>query len=51
MAGTNPAAANSLGSSYPDFFDWQRQNHTFESLASCDPVTRLFSKMNGEARG
>ena len=48
VAGTNPAAANSLGSSYPDFFDWQRQNHTFESLASCDPVTRLFSKMNGE---
>jgi predicted permease len=48
VAGTNPAAANSLGSSYPNFFDWQRQNHTFESLASCDPVTRLFSKMNGE---
>jgi putative ABC transport system permease protein len=47
VAGTNPAAANSLGSSYPNFFDWQRQNHTFESLASCDPVYRLFSKMSG----
>jgi putative ABC transport system permease protein len=48
VAATNPAAANSLGSSYPNFFDWQRQNHTFESLASCDPVFRLFSKMNGD---
>jgi hypothetical protein len=33
VAGTNPAAANSLASSYPNFFDWQRQNHTFESIA------------------
>lgn len=48
VALTNPAAANSLGSSYPNFLDWQRQNHTFESLASCDLVPRLFSKMNGE---
>jgi len=48
MVGTNPAVANTLGSSYPDLFDWQQQNHTFESLASCNPVSRLFSKMNGE---
>jgi putative ABC transport system permease protein len=48
VAGTNPAAAHSLASSYPNFFDWQRQNHSFESLASCNPVSRLFSRMNGE---
>jgi len=48
VAGTNPAAGNRLGTSYPNFFDWQRQNHTFEALASCDSGERLFSKMNGE---
>jgi len=48
VAGTDPGAANYLGSSYPNFFDWQLQNHSFESLASCDPVPRLFSKVNGE---
>lgn len=45
---TNLAAANSLGNSYPNFFDWRRQSHTFESLASYDDITRLFSKANGE---
>jgi len=45
---TNLAAANSLGNSYPNFFDWQRQSHTFESLASYDDITRLFSRANGE---
>jgi putative ABC transport system permease protein len=45
---TNIAAANSLGNSYPNFFDWQRQSHTFESLASYDNITRLFSRANGE---
>ncbi|HEV2988107.1 MAG TPA: ABC transporter permease [Candidatus Angelobacter sp.] len=44
----NVAAANGTGTSYPDFFDWQRHNHTFESLASCDLVPRLFSKNRGE---
>ena len=48
-----PGSASTAGgyadpSSYPDFFDWQRQNHTFESLASYDPNLRLFSKANGE---
>jgi len=45
---TNLAAANKLGSSYPNFFDWQRQSHSFESLASHEDITRLFSKANGE---
>ena len=48
VAPTNVAAANQLGSSYPNFFDWQRQSHTFESLASYDNISRLFSKANGE---
>lgn len=38
-AATDTAAASRTGSSYPNFFDWKKQNHTFESLASCDPVT------------
>jgi putative ABC transport system permease protein len=29
VAATNVAAANGVGSSYPNFFDWQRQSHTF----------------------
>lgn len=45
---TNRAAANETGTSYPDFFDWRRQNRTFESLASCDLVPRLFSKSAAE---
>jgi predicted permease len=45
---TNIAAANSLSNSYPNFFDWRRQSHTFESLASYDDITRLFSRANGE---
>lgn len=45
---SNLAAAYGNGSSYPNFFDWQRQNHTFESLASYDHIVRLFSKANGE---
>lgn len=44
---TNVAAANALGSSYPNFFDWQRLNHTFESLASYDATPRLFCKKDG----
>jgi len=43
-----PGAGYPEVSSYPDFFYWQRQNHTFESLASYDPQTRLFSKTNGD---
>ncbi len=48
VAPTNVAAANQLGSSYPNFFDWHRQSLTFESLASYDVIDRLFSKVNGE---
>jgi predicted permease len=48
VAPTNLAAAVYLaGSSYPDFLDWQRQNHTFESIASYHPQVRLFSKKDG----
>jgi predicted permease len=45
---TNPAAADYIGSSYPDFFDWQHQSHTFEALASYDYIYRLFSRMDGQ---
>ncbi len=48
VAVTNPAGADRIGSSYPNFLDWRQRNHTFESLASFDQVFRLFSKMNGE---
>jgi len=44
----NLQAADDIGDSYPNFFDWQRQNHSFDSLASYDPVQRLISKPNGE---
>jgi putative ABC transport system permease protein len=48
VAPTNPAGADRIGSSYPNFFDWRQRNHTFDSLASYDQVVRLFSKMNGD---
>ena len=48
VAPTNLAAADSVGTSYPNFFDWQQQNHTFESIASCNPNSRLFGRENGE---
>jgi len=44
----NPAAANSLGVSYPDFLVWRQRNRTLDSVASCDEVPRLFSKPTGE---
>jgi len=44
----NPAAANVLGVSYPDFLEWRQQNRTLDSVASCDEAPRLFSKPNGE---
>ncbi len=47
-APTNVSAADTIPTSYPDFFDWQRQNRSFESLASYDEIGRLFSKANGE---
>src|SRR5438874_11030866 len=36
VAPTNSAGADRIGSSYPNFFDWRQQNHTFDSLASYD---------------
>jgi predicted permease len=45
---TNLAAADYVATSYPNFFDWRRENHTFASLASYDYQTRLFSKADGE---
>jgi putative ABC transport system permease protein len=44
----NLEAGNSIPTSYPDFFDWGRENHTFASIASYDYQTRLFSKADGE---
>jgi putative ABC transport system permease protein len=43
-----PQAGYAQGSSYPDFFDWQGQNHTFESISSYEENSRLFSKSNGD---
>ncbi len=37
-----------IGSSYPNFIDWQHQNHTFESIASYQENARLFAKANGD---
>jgi putative ABC transport system permease protein len=48
VAPSNIGAASWIGDSYPNFFDWRRQSHAFESLASYDNITRLFSKANGE---
>jgi putative ABC transport system permease protein len=42
------SAADSIPTSYPDFFDWRRQQTSFESIASYDEIGRLFSKANGE---
>jgi len=45
---TNLAEAGYLATSYPNFFDWRRENRTFKALASYDSQTRLFSKADGE---
>jgi putative ABC transport system permease protein len=45
---TNPEAGYHIASSYPNFFDWQRQNHSFESIASYDYQTRLIARPKGE---
>jgi predicted permease len=45
---TNPAAGEPIGTSYPNYFDWQRQNHTFESIAAYDENARRFAKANNE---
>src|SRR5215469_4243028 len=45
---TNPDAGYAIHSSYPNFFDWQRQNRSFESLASYDYQTRLIARPNGD---
>jgi len=48
IAPPNLAQAEYLRSSYPNYFDWRRENHTFQSLASYDYTSRLFTKGNGE---
>ncbi len=45
---SNPDAGYPVDSSYPNFFDWQRQNHSFESIASYQYNARLFAKADGE---
>src|SRR5215469_6323153 len=45
---SNPNAGYPIASSYPNYFDWRSQNHSFESLASYDYQERLFSKADGE---
>src|SRR5258708_5126570 len=47
VSATNSGAARYTGTSYPDFFDGQRKNPPFESWASLDAVSRLFSRMDG----
>ena len=47
-AATNSFAAYKVDTSYPNFFEWQRRNSTFDSLASYEPTPRLFSKLNGQ---
>src|SRR5438046_8271860 len=42
------AAAYPIGTSYPNFFDWRREHHSFDSLSSCGRISRLFCKSNGE---
>ena len=45
---SHPSAGWEIGSSYPNFFDWRRESRSFDSLSSCDRITRLYSKANGE---
>jgi predicted permease len=44
----NADAGWSIATSYPNFFDWQHRNHTFESIASYEEDARLLAKANGE---
>ena len=49
--GTSPgnlSHANSLQTSYPDYFDWRRQSRSLEALGSYYVIDRLFSRANGE---
>ena len=48
VAATDPAAPDYIGSSYPDFFDWQRQNHPFDAVGSYDTIFQLFGRMDGQ---
>ena len=48
VTSNNISSADSIPTSYPDFFDWRRQTHSFESIASYDEIGRLFSKANGK---
>src|SRR5271168_4365211 len=50
--GANPAAASPTDTSYPDFFDWRKQSHSFAGIASYSwGTTRKFTPKNsGKAR-
>jgi putative ABC transport system permease protein len=46
--GANRAAASYTDNSYPDFFDWRRQSHSFAGIASFSyATTRKFTSKNG----
>jgi putative ABC transport system permease protein len=44
----NTYADWAIPSSYPNFFDWRRLNHTIDSIASYEENARLFAKANGD---
>lgn len=50
--GANPASASTTDTSYPDFFDWRSQSHSFAGIASYSwGTTRKFTSRNtGKAR-
>ncbi len=48
VSSANSSAGDTVPTSYPDFFDWRRQERSFESISSYDEIGRLFSKSNGE---
>jgi putative ABC transport system permease protein len=46
--GANPASGSASDNSYPDFFDWRSQSHSFAGIASFTYAsTRKFTPKNG----